>query len=93
MSGYWQFYEEIARAVSFDGSGRISHKFAGVKPIPLSGNERDEQWIDSVEEVVWPLLYQWPSRTVRPLRRDDLPAGGADRSRIDERRHLLLPIL
>ncbi|MGA3236703.1 MAG: T3SS effector HopA1 family protein [Bryobacteraceae bacterium] len=59
MSGYWEFYEETARAVSFDVSGRISHKFAGVKKLPLRSHERDARWIDAVEEVVWPSLYRW----------------------------------
>ena len=59
MSGYWEFYEETARAVSFDGPGRISHRLAGVKPLPLRGHERDERWIDAVEETLWPLLYRW----------------------------------
>jgi hypothetical protein len=59
MSGYWDFYEETARAVSFDATGRVTHKFAGVKPVSLPGKIRDERWIDGVEEGVWHWLYQW----------------------------------
>jgi hypothetical protein len=59
MSGYWEFYEETARAVRFDGLNRIFHKFAGRKTLPSSRQERDEQWITAVEEVVWPMLYRW----------------------------------
>lgn len=59
MSGYWEFYEETARAISFAGSSRVSHKFTGVKQIATRDEEPNERWIESAEDAVWPLIYRW----------------------------------
>jgi hypothetical protein len=59
MNGYWQFYEETARSVSFDDAGRVSHKLGGLKTLRTRSKEPGEQWIDAAEDAVWPLLYQW----------------------------------
>jgi len=58
MSSYQEFYEEAARAFSFDGSGKIIHRFGNIKSIPAA-KQGNEQWVNAVEEVAWPVLYRW----------------------------------
>jgi hypothetical protein len=58
-SEFLRVYEEIAAAFRFDGTGCLTHKYAGAKTPPPQIPPKNALWSAWALNAAWPIIYRW----------------------------------